>query len=564
MNVRRGGVALPSLAAGVLLALSLPPFGIWPLAFVGAALLFWRLGGLSAGTRIWSGWLCGLGCFVPGLLWAQSFNWYGAVILMAVEALSMALAAALVPARGARLAPFIGAFVLAEALRMAWPFGGLPIGGVFLGQAGGPFLGLSRLGGPLLLTAVVWAGGGTLAALAGALDAALSDDARDETRLDGGRRPTRSPARAGSALATLLVVLALIPIAAAAPDGGRATARLDVAAVQGGGQRGLSKAQVDPSAVFSAQVAATSEIPGHPGARPSLVLWPEDVIALDRPLVGSPEAAEVAALARRLDATVVAGVTVTISSSAFRNEIVAWGPDGRIVGTFEKVHRVPFGEYVPWRGFFSHLANLSAVPLDAVPGTGTGLLPTPAARLGVLVSYEVFYSNRSRPSVRAGADLLVVPTNTSSYASSQVPTQEIAAARVQAVETGRDLVQAAPTGFSAVIDHDGTIVERSALGERSVLYATVGLRLGSTLYDRIGDVPVLVLAALALVAGWAMSRRRRPRRPRIDGGTITGASPPRVVGRPPPPDAAVIGATERRGKLSGASPPRSVEPGPHS
>jgi len=139
VNVRRGGVALPSLAAGVLLALSLPPFGIWPLAFVGAALLFWRLGGLSAGTRIWSGWLCGLGCFVPGLLWAQSFNWYGAVILMAVEALSMALAAALVPARGARLAPFIGAFVLAEALRMAWPFGGLPIGGCSWARRAAPF-----------------------------------------------------------------------------------------------------------------------------------------------------------------------------------------------------------------------------------------------------------------------------------------------------------------------------------------------------------------------------------------------------------------------------------------
>jgi len=55
---------------------------------------------------------------------------------------------------------------------MAWPFGGLPIGGVFHGPAAAPFLGLSRLGGPLLLTAVVWAGGGTLAALAGALDAA--------------------------------------------------------------------------------------------------------------------------------------------------------------------------------------------------------------------------------------------------------------------------------------------------------------------------------------------------------------------------------------------------------
>ena len=90
---------------------------------------------------------------------------------------------------------------------------------------------------------------------------------------------------------------------------------------------------------------------------------------------------------------------------------------------------MPFGEYVPLRGFFSHLADLSAGPADAVPGTGTGLLPTPVAPLGAMVSYEVFYADRGRSAVRDGAQLLIVPTNTSSYATSQVPTQEIAASR---------------------------------------------------------------------------------------------------------------------------------------
>ena len=99
----------------------------------------------------------------------------------------------------------------------------------------------------------------------------------------------------------------------------------------------------------------------------------------------------------------------------------------RLVARYEKVHRVPFGEYVPDRRFFSHLANLSAVPLDAIPGTATGLLPTPAAPLGAMVSYEVFFADRGRSSSRAGAQLLVVPTNTSSYCTAQVPTQEIAA-----------------------------------------------------------------------------------------------------------------------------------------
>ena len=79
---RRGRVAAPSVAAGVLLALSLPPWGWWPLGLVGAALLYWRLAGLPLRTRIWSGWLAGLGCYAIGLAWARAFNWYGAVVLV--------------------------------------------------------------------------------------------------------------------------------------------------------------------------------------------------------------------------------------------------------------------------------------------------------------------------------------------------------------------------------------------------------------------------------------------------------------------------------------------------
>jgi apolipoprotein N-acyltransferase len=78
---------------------------------------------------------------------------------------------------------------------------------------------------------------------------------------------------------------------------------------------------------------------------------------------------------------------------------------------------------------------------------------------------------------------------------------------VQAVETGRDLVQAAPTGYSAVVTDRGVVVERGTLGRRQVLVATVALRRGMTPYDRWGDLPVLILSAVALVAGWARQLR---------------------------------------------------------
>ena len=484
---RRGRVAVPSVVAGVLLALSLPPWGWWPLGLVGAGLLYWRLAGLPLRARVWSGWLAGLGCYAIGLAWARAFNWYGAVVLIVVEALFLAAAAAATPPWRGRAPAFVGACTLAEAVRMTWPFGGLPLGGVFLGQAGGPLVELARIGGPLLITAGVWAGGAALATLTVAVGQAL--------------RRAVGPSVVG-AVVVVAGLVALAVAGAVAPDGGAPVQTLRVALVQGGGQRGLSEQEVSPTSVYEAQVAATFAVASaHPA--PRLVLWPEDVVALDSPLAGSPQAALLGRLARELRATLVVGVTEPASATTFRNEVVAWGPSGHIVGVFEKVHRVPFGEYVPYRSLFSHFADLSGVPVDAVPGHGTGLMRTPAGPLGLLVSFEIFYAGRSHASVRAGAELLAVPTNTSSYGTSQVPTQEIAAAVVQSVETGRDLVQAAPTGFSAVVTQRGAVLQRSALGRRQVLFATVALRRGLTPYDHWGDLPVLVLSAVALGAGWA-------------------------------------------------------------
>ena len=488
---RRGRVAVPSVAAGVLLALSLPPWGWWPLGVAGAAVLYWRLAGLGVRTRLWSGWLAGLGCYAIGLFWARAFNWYGAVVLILVEALFLAAAAALTPPGRGRAPAFVAACTLTEALRLTWPFGGLPLGGVFLGQAGGPLAQLARLGGPLLITAGVWAGGVALATLASWAWA---------------RRSGKTAPSPAGAVTIALGVVALTVAGAAVPDGGRPVGTVRVALVQGGGQRGLSKEQVSPTTVYDAQLSAMYAVASaHP--HPRLVVWPEDVVALDRPLAGSPEAATLSRLAESLRTTLLVGVTEPASASTFRNEVVAWGPRGNIVGVFEKVHRVPFGEYVPWRSFFTHFADLSGVPSDAVPGDGNGLMRTPAGPLGLMVSFEIFYSGRSRASVEAGAELLVVPTNTSSYSTSQVPTQETAAAVVQTIETGRDLVQAAPTGFSAVVTQRGVVVARSDLGKRQELFASVALRRGLTPFDRWGDLPVVVLAACALVLGWLRQLR---------------------------------------------------------
>ncbi len=479
-----------ALLAGLGLAFSLPPWGWWVLAPPAAGLLWWRLDGRTWRGRLWTGWLAGLGCYVPGLLWVRSFSLPGAIVLIAAEAAFLGLAGVAVPPRGrwARAVAFPAAMVLAEWLRLQWPFGGLPLGGVFLGQAESPLVGTARLGGPLVLELVVATLGVGLAAL---------------VLVARGAQGRRWLPVAGVFL-TGTVVLGLA--GEWAPDGGPSVHSVHAAIVQGGGRRGFRKSQIDPAIVYAAQQAATARL----RAGPDLVVWPEDVVSLDGPLEGSEAEAQLAETARRLRTTLVVGVTETISSTTFRNEVVAWGPDGTLAGRFEKVHRVPFGEYVPFRGFFAHFGNLSPVPRDAIPGTGTGLIETPAAALGVMVSFEVFYAQRGRAAVRAGAQLLVVPTNTSSYATAQVPTQEVAAAEIQAVEQGRDLLQAAPTGYSAVVTNRGQLLARSGLGPPDLLVATVHERSGATLYVRYGDGPVLVVSALLLAVAWLRPRRRRP------------------------------------------------------
>ncbi len=534
MKARRGRVLVPSLFAGLLLALCVPPFGFWPLAFLGAALLYWRLAGLGLRARVLAGWTAGLGCFVPGLWWAAAFNWYGAVVLILLEALFMAVAAALVPPRRLRVPAFAAAFTLLEALRMSWPFGGLPLGGVALGQAGGPLLGAARLGGPFLLEALVWLGGAGLGAAAMVtISRWLAPRGRGGKRptmqrgVDGGIELEGGNGRTAGAIAALVLTISLPLAGALAPSGGVPTTHLAVALVQGGGRRGTSALEVPPAHVLAAQVDASRRLERqrHP---PALVVWPEDVIAVGPRLAGTAQAASMARFARTLGATVVAGVTEDVSSTAFRNEAVVWAPTGRIVGVYEKVHRVPFGEYVPDRAFFAHFADLSAVPLDAIPGHGSGELATPAGRIGVMLSYEVFFATRGRSAVRAGARLLVVPTNTTSYATSQVPTMEVAADRIQAVAEGRTLLQAAPTGYSTVVTAAGAVLQRSVLGRREVLQATVGLRDGRTVYEELGDFPVLGLAGIvygAVVTLIALGAAR--------GHSATGARRTRPPGQPP-------------------------------
>lgn len=475
MSPLRRRLAL-SLLGGVACAFSVAPFGWWPLAIAGCGLLCAQLGGAPVRHRVAAGVAFGAGLYGVGLAWVKEFTVPGMVVFMVFVSLQTGVVTgALVPPGRGRFAAFPAALVAAEWFRAAWPFGGLPLSGIDLGQAGSPLLPAVALGGRLLLVGTVGAGGAALAAAA---------------------------ARRWVAAVTTAAALVALPLAGALAPAGRQVGTLRVAVVQGGGPRGIPAREADTAAVFAAHLAASERV------RPpvDLVLWPEDVVDVTR-FAGSPEEAALAELARRLRATVVAGVVEDVAPRRFRNFAVALAPNGEVVDRYEKVHRVPFGEYFPFRPLLERFATIPAS--DALAGPRRpGLLRTPAGPVAVVISYEVFFQDRARSGVAGGGEVLLVPTNASSFTTGQMPAQELAAARLRARQTGRDVLQAAPTGFSAVVDHRGRVLGHTDLGRRQVLQATVARRVGHTPYTRVGDVPVLAAAVALCVGGWAHRRHR--------------------------------------------------------
>jgi apolipoprotein N-acyltransferase len=474
--------AVHGVVAGVLLAASLPPWGWWPLGIVGAGVLATGLRGRPVRARAACGLATGLGLYLPGLFWMADFSLPGYPVAVLIEASFLAAAAALVVPGPARLPALPAALVLFEAGRGSWPFGGIPLAHLALGQVGGPLAPAARVSGQLLLVALVGLAGAALAELWAAA-----------------RRRARPIAAvvAGTALAVVVGVALLGTVAPAGKTGGRFNAAL----VQGGGERGVRAVErEDPRVVFDAQLRASRDVTRPVG----LVLWPEDVVDVDRPVARTEEGAELRLLARRLDTTVVAGVVEDAGTGHFRNAAVAWGPRGNVVARYDKVRRVPFGEYIPLRGLIGQVADLSAVPRDLVASDGTGLLEVRPGRMGTLISYEVFFEDRARAAVRAGAEVLLVPTNASSFDTGQVPAQELAAARLRALETGRTVLQAAPTGYSAVVDWRGRVLARTSLGRPEVLKLSVVRRTGQTWATQLGPRLGVTLAVLALFLAWVV------------------------------------------------------------
>ena len=500
-----------ALVGGLLVALSMPPWGFWPLAFAGVAVFGWAIADESSRRRrAIAGLAFGIGWMYLSMAWMWFLTVPGYLVACLWFSALHAAAAAIAPS--GRWSPVgrAAAHTVAEAVRFVFPFGGVPLASLAISQAGGPLLGIARVGGALLLTWFVFQVGFALPALA---LIARNTLARRDEYVD----PT------GVIAAIVAVVVALLAVVAPAGSDRDDLAPITVAAVQGGGEQGTRALDVPSRVVTERLLEATRSI--VPSDDLDLVVWPENGIDVDdEPFLDSDQYGIVAAEADRLGVPLSVGVTIDSEFSeypvddSFVNAQVLVLPDGEVAGWYEKVHIVPFGEYVPLRGLLEALgAPLEDVASDATEGQGPALLAMPydgpeaavEIDIGVMISWEVFFGDRGR-AADDGA-FLINPTNGASYTWTILQTQQIASSRLRATETGRWVVQVSPTGFSAYVSPTGDVFDRTDVGERAVITRDVPLRTGTTWYSATGDRPWRLLPLLVLVGAIALTSRDRRR-----------------------------------------------------
>jgi len=508
-GLRRAGIAF---CAGTISALALAPFNAWPVLFLTFPVLIWLVDGSTSDrwSGFWraaaAGWCFGFGYFLAGLYWVGyaflvDAKTFGRLLPFAVAGLPAYLAvysalglglARLLWVRGpARILALAVAMTVAEWLRghllsgFPWnTFGYALTEPLALAQS------VSLLG--------IW--GLTFLAIAiFASPAVMADDKADTPH------PYRAP------------VSALIVLAAMAVFG---LARLNTHPtqyVEGVALRIMQpNLQQDTKFNYSAKAEVMSRYlrlsdrttgPQSKGLHDATVLiWPESAFPFF--LTQEPDAlAQIAALINPGTELITGAVRQASPSASGHvrayNSVYVIDPDGSIRGVYDKVHRVPFGEYLPFQPLLEKagLQQLTKVAGGFLAGERRRAMDVPGApKMLPLICYEAIFPGSAVPRDQRPGWIVNV-TNDGWFGISTGPYQHFQQARVLAIAEGLPLVRAANTGISAIIDPLGRVLRSLPLGAEGVLDGALPRAVAAPPFVRFGDyvVLLLVLASLLLI-----------------------------------------------------------------
>ncbi|WP_396653463.1 apolipoprotein N-acyltransferase [Microbacterium sp. ARD32] len=479
------------------MSLAFPSFAIWPLALVAVAIMLVCLDGRRLGTALLVSGVYGLVFFSLLVSWTSRYlgpvPWIAlSVVEGALTALSLTLVALayrwlprVMPRSRALLLPALVAalWTTHELFLGNWPYGGFPWARLGMTQAEGPFAPVAS-----------WVGVSGLGFLMVFAVALLIE----VVRAGSWRRPLTLIAPAVTVIALLFA-----PLFPTAPAGS-----MRIAAVQGDGPTGYFDSREQYS-VIDAQLTATEPLRGE---QVDLVVWPEGGVDYD-PFQDASTARRLTRVAAWMDAPLLANTATERGDDIFNTSFL-WTTDGAATQLHDKRHPVPFGEYVPDRGFYEALAPdlIGLIGREYTPGTNPPLVRVGDVGVGLAICFDVIYDEVIRESVTQGAGVLVFQTNNADFRGTDENLQQLAFARMRAIETGRSVVNISTVGTSQIIRPDGTTISSLDAAEAGALLDDVELRSGLTAGVLLGpwiQRALVVLALGALAGAGVLARRRR-------------------------------------------------------
>jgi apolipoprotein N-acyltransferase len=464
-----------------------PDLGVWPLTFVGIAIVLVAVVGRRAWSAFLVGFLAGLSFYLVHIDWTKLYlgevPWIALSVLESLfygaGAVLIALAYRWFPrvwsgpiARLAVLPLVVAALWTArEAVASTWPYGGFAWGRVALSQSESPFA-------PL----VAWVGISGLSFVMVAIVAVTVQVLR-EPGVGLGRR---------LAVPAVLVVAALaVP---AWPTSVFGTSR--IAAVQGNTKAGyFDSFDREPGDLLLGQLDASLPIVEE-GA--DMIVWPENGSEWD------PEAVPAAAQAISTLSQLAGGAPVLLGTVQERGELIyntsiLW-QDGHVEDWYDKKHPVPFGEYVPdreiWEPFAPDLIGL--IQREYTPGTRDGVIDVNGVITGISICFDIVDDAVIRDSVDRGAQVLLAQTNNADFGRTDENQQQLAITRLRAIETSRSVVNISTVGQSAILGPSGGTLATIPAYEPGALVEDVPLSRGLT--------PAVVAGGQVegLIAGWGL------------------------------------------------------------
>ena len=497
-----------ALTAGAVSSLAMAPFNAWPVLFLTFPVAVWLIDGAGAGrwrgvpAAAMAGWWFGLGYFVPGLYWigyaflvdAPTFAWLLPFAILGLPAylalftaFGFALARLIWTSDASRVPALAAAVTLGEWLR----------GHMLTGFPWNAF-------GYALTEPLALAQTASLIGLWGLTFLSVAIFASPAVLIDGDSR-RRAPWIVPAMALLLLVVMGFYGVVRLALQPTKQLANVKLRIMQPNLAQDVRFNYAAKAEVMRKYLALSDRATGpqSTGVRDvGILIWPESAFPffLTREADAMAEIADLLPKGTVLITGAVRAPDVPPGAKITRayNSIYLIDHDGSVLSVYDKLHLVPFGEFLPLQDW---MEKLGFVPLTGgfIPGLRRKPMEVPnAPRMLPLICYEaVFPGEIEARDDRPG--WIVNLTNDGWFGISSGPYQHLQQARVRAIEEGLPLVRAANTGISAVIDPVGRIVARLGLGAEGVLDSTLPSAIAPTLYARSGDIPAAMIVAIAII-----------------------------------------------------------------